>query len=110
MNWPKKLFGSVTSQTYPSSFFHPLTTSERTTKRSYLCGTCLNRRRLGELASNVTDETEKASEANLQLCLASMNYAPYFGGAAIRFSRYMPEFHKRGVDTTVLSSMPRSAT
>jgi len=42
----------------------------------------------------------------IRLCLSSLNYPPFFGGAALRFSRYLPGLAARGVDSRVFACLP----
>jgi hypothetical protein len=45
-------------------------------------------------------------DERIQLCLSSLNYPPFFGGAALRFARYLPGLAARGIDTRVFACLP----
>lgn len=46
-------------------------------------------------------------KSNIRLCLASQHFFPTHGGAQLRFLRYLPGLHKRGIETRVLSGTPK---
>ncbi len=53
-------------------------------------------------------ESNQGCDERIQLCLSSLNYPPFFGGAALRFSRYLPGLAARGVDGRVFTCLPLS--
>lgn len=47
--------------------------------------------------------------STINLCLASRLFHPIYSGGALRFKRYLPGLHARGVKTTVFTSTPTQA-
>ena len=44
----------------------------------------------------------------IQLCLASPSFFPAYGGAELRFMRYLPGLRERGIDTRVVTGTPKA--
>ena len=51
---------------------------------------------MGALAESERDCVNRP----IELCFASMHFMPFFGGAALRYLRYMPGLRQRGIRTT----------
>ena len=56
----------------------------------------------------VSGTEQMAHRQPIDLCLASQHFFPTHGGAQLRFLRYLPGLHARGVATRVLSGTPKS--
>jgi len=48
----------------------------------------------------------KKTEASIKLCLVSPIFYPTYGGAELRFMRYLPGFRQRHIDCRVLTGTP----
>jgi glycosyltransferase involved in cell wall biosynthesis len=48
------------------------------------------------------------SAQEIQLCLASPSFFPAYGGAELRFMRYLPGFRERGIYTRVVTGTPKA--
>ena len=48
----------------------------------------------------------KKTEASIKLCLVSTIFYPTYGGAELRFMRYLPGFRQRHIDCRVLTGTP----
>lgn len=57
---------------------------------------------------NEPDEPMIPSRQSVRLCLASQDFLPTRGGAELRFRRYLPGLHQRGISKRVLSGTPEA--
>lgn len=50
--------------------------------------------------------SKKIDISDLKLCIATCSSFPTPGGAEVRFNKYLPGFHERGVDVEVIAGTP----